>query len=114
MLSVLLKTVLCFVVITKLGKETSLVTPGDVIESFISHPPDYVLGPCLLEQRSLRSYLGGKKHLLVPGPIQWVSKKNRRWHAIPKRIWLSSYFIFSIGIALLVYFSVTSYLVTRW
>ncbi|KAL2292349.1 hypothetical protein FJTKL_09335 [Diaporthe vaccinii] len=34
-LCILLKTVLCFVVLTKLGKITSLVTPGDVIESGI-------------------------------------------------------------------------------
>lgn len=112
--SVLLKAVLCFIVITRLGKNTSLVTPGDVIESFISHPPDDLLGSCLLNQSSLRSNGDGNGHSPVPAPLQWSYKRHRRWHAIPRQIWLSSYFIFSIGIALLIYFFSISYPTTGW
>lgn len=90
------------------------MTPGDVIESFISHPSDYSLGSCLLEKGPLRSHIDGNGHLLVPGPIQWGSKRYRRWHAIPKRVWLSSHFIFITGIGTLICFCISSYQTTRW
>lgn len=106
--------VLCIVVIVKLGKDTSLVTPGDVIESFISHPPGYSVGPCILDRTCLKSSRQSLGHLIVHGPLQWTSKTHRRWDAIPKQIWLSSYLIFSIGIALLIYFFSTSYSWIQW
>lgn len=92
-LSVLLKVVLCFVVITKLRKDTSLVTLGDVIESFISYPPG-----CSL----------------VLGPKQCSPKRHRRWHAIPEKVWVSSHLIFLLGVGLLSYFFFSSYHITRW
>ncbi|KAG8164133.1 hypothetical protein KVR01_006051 [Diaporthe batatas] len=111
---VLLKAVLCIVVIVKLEKHTSLVTPGDVIESFISHPPEYSLGSCLLDSRSLVSDRKSNGHSLLHGPVQWTSKRHRRWHAIPKHVWWTSYLIFATGVVLLITFFVMSFLATHW
>ncbi|KAH8766124.1 hypothetical protein F5883DRAFT_496436 [Diaporthe sp. PMI_573] len=111
---ILVKVVLCVIVIVKLGKDTSLVTPGDVIESFVSHPPDYSLGSCLLDRTFLESFRESNRCQLIHGPIQWTSKTHRRWDAIPTQIWLSSYLIFSIGIVLLIYFFSSCYYLTHW
>lgn len=112
-LSVLLKVVLCFVVITKLRKDTSLVTLGDVIESYISHPPDYFLGSCIKESY-WQSHQIGIGYLLVLRPRVWRSKRHRSWRAIPKRVWLTSYLIFSLGIGLLIYFFNSAYGSIHW
>lgn len=112
-LSVLLKAVLCFVVITKLRKDTSLVTLGDVIESYISHPPDYFLGSCIKESHS-QSHQIGIGYLLVLRPRIWGSKQHRRWRAIPRRVWLTSYSISSLGIGLLIYFFFIAYESFEW
>lgn len=114
LISVLLKAFLCLVVITQLGRETCLVTIGDAIESFISQPADYIPGSCLLDQKFLRAHGNGNGHRLAPGATEWKPKTHRRWDAIPKQIWFSSYFIFSIGLGLSLYFSVRSYMAEGW
>ena len=74
LISVLPKAFLCLLVILKLGRQTSLVTPGDAIESYISQPTDHVAGSCLLDQRFLWAKGNGIGHNLVPGLIYWSPK----------------------------------------
>lgn len=76
-----------------------LVTPGDAIESFITEPAAYSLGSSVLGKMTTH------RISIALEPRKWHSTiPNRRLHAIPKRVWLASYTIFTLSIGVLVVF----------
>lgn len=89
-LCVLIKTLLCFVVVTKLSDQP-LVTPGDAIESFIIHPDPTTVDKATMsaQDRSRGKFLSE----LAPGPRQWKTQWKYLASGVPKRAWARTYLL---------------------
>lgn len=101
-LSVLVKSSIASLVIVILKRRSysPLVTVGDAIASFIEKPDTNTIG---------LSCFDISKNLVFVGPRKWQVSNKRRWVAVPFTIWVTSYLLFAISIAICVYFLVSLY-----
>jgi hypothetical protein len=100
--------ILVTVVLTRQNQQP-LVTLGDAIESFIRQPDPNTLGMCTVGQTEARQGMKTARKILLGGPKNWQATQQRRWTVVPKTVWLTSYTMFFLSIALVSYFFVVSY-----
>ncbi|KAI1477430.1 hypothetical protein F4774DRAFT_196462 [Daldinia eschscholtzii] len=105
-LCVVFKTCTAIVVTVVLGRQNQapLVTLGDAMESFIEKPDPVSDGMCTIGQTQMRNSMRSNRTFLLPEPRQWKALERRRWAVVPTPVWISSYFLFAIGIGICAYF----------
>ncbi|KAK8069262.1 hypothetical protein PG994_005878 [Apiospora phragmitis] len=112
---VITKIVICSVLVWRLN-HTSLVTPGDAIESFVSSPDPVTFGASTLslddsqslEYTSRRHYRDVRDTdlSLLPMPRRWLGSSRRLRSATSRRIWVQAYypiFLFLLCLAVGIY-----------
>lgn len=100
-ISIASKLFVCVMVIWKLGSQESLVTPGDVIASFLSSPDDSldIHGPITQMQLRKSRRRGGHQSLSnrFALPAVWSSRRQIRSIAVPKSVWVVTYCVIIFG-----------------
>ncbi|KAK8038556.1 hypothetical protein PG993_006967 [Apiospora rasikravindrae] len=120
---VCLKVIICTTVVGKLPDE-SLVTPGDVLDSFLSDPDSTTLGlgtydihdvyrmefhlPCPLTLNISEESRGPS--IPVPRARGWQPKRRRILSAIPRSAWWRAYAPILAALSFLSYFTANAYL----
>ncbi|KAJ2982620.1 hypothetical protein NUW58_g6403 [Xylaria curta] len=109
----IIKLAACIVVLLKLDRH-SLVTPGDVIESFISKPDLYTVGVGTLDVADVRqlSYYRPSQSIvgLSPSPRPWQHTKHRKLRSIMTTTdWVLSYLPFFAAVVVLLIALFVSY-----
>ncbi|KAI0116976.1 hypothetical protein F4814DRAFT_459219 [Daldinia grandis] len=104
------KIIQCSIIVWKLP-HNSLVTPGDAIVSFITNPDPYSIGLGTLdirdssrfESRQLQFWSPYDGYMLEPTikPRQWLAIKQRYLSTIPRVVWIRTYMLLTISIAIL-------------
>ncbi|KAI0911442.1 hypothetical protein F4823DRAFT_585781 [Ustulina deusta] len=96
-LSVVAKTGIALLVTTVLSRQcqSPLVTTGDSIASFLEKPDASTAGCAGLDLN---------KNSIHIGPKKWQVVNKRRWVVVPISIWITSYLLFAISIAVCIYF----------
>jgi len=92
-------TAILVTIVLSRQKQAPLVTLGDALESFIEKPDLVNVGYCTVGQAEIRKAMGSNSSVLLSEPRKWWSKANPRAVALPWSVWLTSYLLFSIGIA---------------
>ncbi|KAI0172693.1 hypothetical protein GGR52DRAFT_580403 [Hypoxylon sp. FL1284] len=95
-------------------KETPLVTLGDAIASFVEHPDPSTIGLCTFGQNDVRKLLKGRPSPFTSSyPTPWKPlqerRDRRRSATVPVALWLTSYFLFAVGITICAVFFVLAY-----
>ncbi|KAK6950743.1 hypothetical protein Daesc_007268 [Daldinia eschscholtzii] len=105
-LCVVFKTCTAILVTVVLCRQNQapLVTLGDAMESFIEKPDPVSDGMCTIGQTQMRNSRRSNRSFLLPEPRQWKALERRRWAVVPTPVWISSYFLFAIGIGICAYF----------
>lgn len=100
---VLVKTAAAIVVTYVLGaqRHEPLVTLGDAVRSFLCHPDAVTAGRCMLSQREAGREKARPREAATPR--RWSALVHRRWSVVPWFVWLTSYFLFGIGIFVAAY-----------
>lgn len=113
---VLLKAIQAVIVVWKLSN-SSLITPGDAIESFIAKPDYRTVGFGTLDIVDSRRLEYGKRKPWVAAdpdreysamiqPRPWDPRGKRLWHIIPRVVWFRTYLVLVSGMTILVTFMV--------
>lgn len=104
---VFLKVIICTIVLLNLP-HTSLVTPGDAIESFISKPDRRTEGLGVFEVEDSHRLEYGKRQLWSgtdfikgPRPRRWIARRRRLIRLLSKSAWIRTYTVIIIGIAII-------------
>ncbi|KAK3387794.1 hypothetical protein B0H63DRAFT_521816 [Podospora didyma] len=90
---VIIKAILCIIVLTRV-KGDPLVTPGDAIASFITHPDPTTDLMATMTMADYRAGLGKSNaaSLMAPGPRQWPKGLEKRlFAAISRGAWIRLY-----------------------
>ncbi|KAK7976322.1 26S proteasome non-ATPase regulatory subunit 12 [Apiospora arundinis] len=117
LLCVVVKIIICSTLVWRL-EQTSLVTPGDAIESFITAPDPITLGistMSLSDSQSLeyttRSHYKETQEsdlTFIPKPRRWQCTSNRLQSAVSLRTWVQVYYpIFLFLLAFMVCISIS-------
>ena len=89
----------CMIVVLVRARESTLVTLGDAIDSFLRIPDTATIGMCFAD----RSLINREwRHRRTTGPRQWKQKGVQRWWtSVSKVRWIAYNFFCSINIILL-------------
>ncbi|XXH02828.1 hypothetical protein Hte_009215 [Hypoxylon texense] len=82
-------------------RQTPLVTLGDAMASFIEKPDPISAGLCTFGQNDVRK-ASKDEHAsqdLLLDARRWQPMFKRRGAVVPKSVWVTSYFLFALGIA---------------
>ncbi|KAI0457198.1 hypothetical protein F5B21DRAFT_512771 [Xylaria acuta] len=103
--AIVAKTIVALILTVILSRRNQppLVTLGDAVASFIETPDAVTAGFCTLNQSDFKKVLGSN-NILLPGPRRWQARRERRFAAVPRSVWLSSYLLFIISISISVYY----------
>ncbi|KAH9238248.1 hypothetical protein K456DRAFT_31777 [Colletotrichum gloeosporioides 23] len=101
-ISITLKLITCVIVIWNLGSDESLVTPGDVIASFISTPDDNKHGSHgattqMQIRKTCRKPRDESFSMQMTSPARWSFRHHSRRKAIPRAASAGTYFMTAAG-----------------
>ncbi|CAK4031371.1 Hypothetical predicted protein [Lecanosticta acicola] len=92
-------------------KETTLVTIGDAVASYLERPDDLTAGRCLMERKDIsswRSQDGTKSPNTQPLPKTYFESGGRRWFvAVSGKRWIMCFSLIAVAVA------VSSYLLSE-
>lgn len=98
----LMKSVSMFLTLYK-HRETTLVTIGDAIASFLDSPDELTAGRCLMDRKDISSWKvegAGEKPNTQPLPKTYFAKRGPRWFASASKIrWAICFLLIAITIA---------------